>query len=143
MKNQSVKEQPWSTNICGRFGRIPSDSGFDRNPLADGLPPPNRLNYLSESHKRQLRRFSSEYLLPAGVECYDRRKTRVAFQGRLDLEGDDCPAGKHEIVFEFYPKAYVVAANISSYSSFLILLLLFAAIGYAHWKQWRHHHPPL
>jgi hypothetical protein len=97
---------------------------------------PNRLNYLSESTSDQLAVFSEIYYQPGWNVTID-GKPASHFRADWTLRAMIVPAGKHEIVFEFYPKAYVVAANISSYSSFLILLLLLAAIGYALWKQWR------
>ena len=47
------------------------------------------------------------------------------------------PAGEHTIVFDFHPDTYVLAANVSAYSSFLILLLLIAAVGWSGWKYWQ------
>ncbi|MDR2811006.1 MAG: YfhO family protein, partial [Tannerellaceae bacterium] len=44
------------------------------------------------------------------------------------------PAGEHTIVFEFLPDRYIAASYVSSFSSFLILLLLAGALGYSLWK---------
>jgi hypothetical protein len=45
------------------------------------------------------------------------------------------PAGTHTIEFDFHPDGYVTAAYVSTYSSFLMLLLLLGAIAYSIWQQ--------
>ncbi|MDD2436476.1 MAG: YfhO family protein [Massilibacteroides sp.] len=95
---------------------------------------PNRLTYSTESASDQLAVFSEVYYQPGWGVTID-GKPASHFRADWTLRAMIVPAGKHEIIFEFYPKAYVVAANISSYSSFLILLLLCAAIGYSIWRK--------
>lgn len=47
------------------------------------------------------------------------------------------PAGEHEIVFEFKPEGYIIAANVEAYSSFLILVLLIVAVGYSLYTSYK------
>lgn len=97
---------------------------------------PNRLKYTSETTSDQLAVFSEIYYQPGWRATVDGQPA-PHFRVDWTLRGMIVPAGKHEIVFEFYPEAYVVAANVSSYSSFIILLLLVAAIGYSIWTNYR------
>ena len=47
------------------------------------------------------------------------------------------PAGEHEIVFEFKPEGYIIAANVEAYSSFLILVLLIVTVGYSVYTSYK------
>ena len=94
---------------------------------------PNRLTYLSHSGSEQLAVFSEIYYQP-GWEATIDRKPAEHFRADWILRAMRIPAGDHEIIFEFRPKGYVVAANVEAYSSFLILLLLIGAVGYSVWK---------
>lgn len=97
---------------------------------------PNRLTYSSETSSDQLAVFSEIYYQPGWRVTIDGQPASH-FRADWILRAMIVPAGKHEIVFEFYPETYVLAANVSAYSSFLILLLLIAAIGYSAWKSYR------
>jgi len=44
------------------------------------------------------------------------------------------PAGDHQIVFKFIPDQYIMATQVASVSSLLIMLLLLGAIGYSVWS---------
>lgn len=97
---------------------------------------PNRLTYKTKADSDQLAVFSEIYYQPGWKVTID-GKEAPHFRTDWILRGMVIPAGEHTVVFEFYPDAYVLAANVSAYSSFLILLLLIAAIGWSGWKYWK------
>ncbi len=94
---------------------------------------PNKLTYSSKASREQLAVFSEIYYQP-GWKAYIDGKPVPHFRADWTLRAMRIPAGEHQIVFEFYPDMYVVTAYIESISSFLILLLLIAAIGYSIWR---------
>lgn len=91
---------------------------------------PNKLVYTSRTSSEQLAVFSEIYYQPGWVATID-GKPAPHFRADWILRGMLVPAGEHQIVFEFKPEGYVIASNVSAYSSFLILLLLLAAIAYS------------
>lgn len=95
---------------------------------------PNKLVYTSKTSSEQLAVFSEIYYQPGWVATID-GKPAPHFRADWILRAMLVPAGEHQIVFEFKPKGYVIASNISAYSSFLILLLLVFAVGYFVWKS--------
>ena len=97
---------------------------------------PNRLTYVTETTSDQLAVFSEIYYEPGWRVTVDGQPASH-FRADWTLRAMLVPAGKHEIVFEFYPETYVLAANVSAYSSFLILLLFIAAVGYSIWQYYR------
>ncbi len=97
---------------------------------------PNKLIYSSRTSSDQLAVFSEIYYQP-GWKAYIDGKPAPHFRADWTLRAMIVPAGEHEIMFEFYPDAYVKAAYVESYSSFFILLLLIAAIGYSLWEGWK------
>lgn len=97
---------------------------------------PNRLTYKTKADSDQLAVFSEIYYQPGWKATID-GKEAPHFRTDWILRGMVIPAGEHTVVFEFYPDTYVLAANVSAYSSFLILLLLIAAIGWSGWKYWK------
>lgn len=97
---------------------------------------PNRLTYTSVTNSEQLAVFSEIYYQPGWKATIDGQPA-PHFRADWTLRAMRIPAGKHTIEFEFYPDTYVVAANVSAYSSFLILLLVIGAIGYSIWQQFR------
>ena len=89
---------------------------------------PNRLTYTSKSQSDQLAIFSEMYYQPGWNVTIDGQPASH-FRVNWLMRGLCVPAGEHEIVFEFYPQGYVTAVNISTYSSFFILILvLFASL---------------
>ena len=96
---------------------------------------PNRLTYKTKASSEQLAVFSEIYY-PGWKVTID-GKEATHFRADWILRGMLVPAGEHTIVFDFHPDTYVLAANVSAYSSFLILLLLFAAVGWSGWKYWQ------
>lgn len=97
---------------------------------------PNRLTYKSKAEKDQVAVFSEIYYQP-GWKAFIDGKEVPHFRTDWILRGMRVPAGEHTIVFEFLPEKYVIAANISAYSSFLILLLLIGIIGWSGWTYWK------
>lgn len=97
---------------------------------------PNRLTYKTKAASEQLAVFSEIYYQP-GWKAYIDGKEVPHFRVDWILRGMIVPAGEHTVVFEFYPDTYVLAANVSAYSSFLILLLLLVAVGWSGWKYWK------
>lgn len=97
---------------------------------------PNRLTYRTKAESEQLAVFSEIYYQPGWKVTID-GKEAPHFRADWILRGMRVPAGEHTLVFEFRPEGYVTAAYISSYSSFLILLLLLAAVGRSAWKEWK------
>ncbi len=97
---------------------------------------PNRLTYEAEVSSDQLAVFSEIYYQPGWKVTIDGQPASH-FRADWTLRAMIVPQGKHEIVFEFYPEAFVVAANVSAYSSFLILLLLIGAMGYSAWSYYK------
>lgn len=96
---------------------------------------PNRLTYKTKASSEQLAVFSEIYY-PGWKVTID-GKDATHFRADWILRGMLVPAGEHTIVFDFHPDTYVLAANVSAYSSFLILLLLIVAVGWSGWKYWR------
>lgn len=97
---------------------------------------PNRLTYSTSTNSDQLAVFSEIYYQPGWRVTVDGQPA-THFRADWTLRAMIVPAGKHEIVFEFYPTAYVVAANVGAYSSFFILLLFIAAVGYSAWSYYK------
>lgn len=97
---------------------------------------PSRLTYKAKADSEQLAVFSEIYYQP-GWKAFVDGKEVPHFRVDWILRGMLIPAGEHTVVFEFYPDTYVLAANISAYSSFLILLLLIVAVGWSGWKYWK------
>lgn len=91
---------------------------------------PNKLVYTSKSEKDQLAVFSEIYYQPGWNATIDGQPADH-FRADWILRAMKIPAGEHKIVFEFRPQGYITASYISTFSSFLILLLLIAAIGYS------------
>ncbi|MBB4624195.1 hypothetical protein GGQ57_004123 [Parabacteroides faecis] len=96
---------------------------------------PNRLTYKTKASSEQLAVFSEIYY-PGWKVTID-GKDATHFRADWILRAMLIPAGEHTIVFDFHPDTYVLAANVSAYSSFLILLLLIVAVGWSGWKYWR------
>lgn len=95
---------------------------------------PNKLVYYSQSQSEQLAVFSEIYYQPGWKATIDGKPVEH-FRADWILRAMRIPAGKHQIEFEFKPEGYVVAANVSAYSSFLILLLLIGAVVYSIRKE--------
>jgi hypothetical protein len=99
---------------------------------------PGRLTYKSRANTEQLAIFSEIYYQPGWKVKID-GKEATHFRADWILRAMRVPAGEHSIVFEFHPDRYITAAYVSSFSSFFILALLVAAIGYSYWKKRKSH----
>jgi len=97
---------------------------------------PNRLTYTSNSTVDQLAVFSEIYYQP-GWRVTVNGEPAPHFRTNWTLRGMIVPAGENKIVFEHYPETYVAMANISAYSSFIILLLLIGAAVYSLYNVYR------
>lgn len=95
---------------------------------------PNKLVYSTKAKAKQLAVFSEIYYQPGWNATID-GKPVSHFRADWILRSMIVPEGEHQIVFEFKPQGYITAAYISSFSSFFILLLLLAAIGYSLWQK--------
>ena len=94
---------------------------------------PNKLIYKTKASTEQVAVFSEIYYQPGWQATIDGQPADH-FRADWILRAMRVPAGEHEIVFEFRPTGYIVAANVETYSSFLILLLLLGAVGYSIYK---------
>ena len=99
---------------------------------------PNRLTYKTQAATEQLAVFSEVYYQPGWQATIDGKEV-PHFRTDWILRGMRIPAGEHTVVFEFRPSGYVTAAYVSSYSSFLILLLLIGAVGWSLWRYVKAH----
>ena len=97
---------------------------------------PNKLVYQSKAATDQLAVFSEIYYQPGWKATVDGKPVEHL---RADwiLRAMRVPAGEHEIVFEFKPEGYIIAANVEAYSSFLILVLLIVAVGYSLYTSYK------
>jgi len=91
---------------------------------------PNRLEYLSAAQTEQLAVFSEIYYQP-GWRAFIDGQPVSHIRADWTLRALRIPAGEHQVTFEFYPETYVKTARIEAYSSFAILLLVLAGIGYS------------
>ena len=94
---------------------------------------PNKLVYTAKASTEQVAVFSEIYYQPGWKATID-GKPAEHFRADWILRAMRIPAGEHQVVFEFRPEGYIVAANVEAYSSFLILLLLLGAVGYSIYK---------
>ena len=89
---------------------------------------PNRMVYRSETSSEQLAIFSEVYYEKGWQATIDGEKAEHLRMDYL-LRGMVVPAGSHEIVFEFHPRAYYTGSTISGISSIILLLLLAGTIA--------------
>lgn len=97
---------------------------------------PNKLVYNSKTTNEQLAVFSEIYYQPGWNATIDGQPADH-FRADWILRAMKVPAGEHKIVFEFKPQGYITASYISTFSSFIILLLVLAAIGYSLFTSFR------
>ena len=95
---------------------------------------PNHLIYTSKTTSEQLVVFSEIFHQP-GWNAFIDGKPATHFRANWVLRAMRIPAGEHKIEFDFRPEGYVIASYITSFSSFLLLLLLIFGIGYSLWRE--------
>lgn len=88
---------------------------------------PNRLVYQSQANADRIAVFSEIYY-PKGWHVIIDGEAAEYFRANYVLRGMIVPAGKHEIVFEFRPKAYYTGNKIAMASSSLLLLVLLGIV---------------
>jgi len=91
---------------------------------------PNHLIYTSKTNSEQLAVFSEIYYQPGWKATIDGQPVSH-FRANWILRAMLVPAGEHRIEFDFRPDGYVKTSYISTFSSFLILLLLIAGAAYS------------
>ncbi|HEY0653356.1 MAG TPA: YfhO family protein [Chryseosolibacter sp.] len=91
------------------------------------------LKYESSSSSEGLVVFSEIYY-PGWVATIDGKEVPVMRANYL-LRALEVPAGKHSIEFTFAPKAYAVGNKVTTASSWLVLIILAASLGYAYKKE--------
>ncbi|MAQ31519.1 MAG: hypothetical protein CMD26_02125 [Flavobacteriales bacterium] len=82
---------------------------------------PNRLVYSSSNPEISFAVFS-EIFYPKGWKAYIDGKYVEHFSVNYILRGVILPPGDHEIIFEFKPKSFYVAAKISLFASLLLIV---------------------
>lgn len=97
---------------------------------------PNHLTYSTKTATEQLAVFSEIYYQPGWKTKIDGTPA-THFRADWTLRAMRIPAGEHIITFEFLPEGFVIAANVSAYSSFLILLLLIGIAVWSGWNAWK------
>ena len=97
---------------------------------------PNKLVYNSKTTNEQLAVFSEIYYQPGWNATIDGQPADH-FRADWILRARKVPAGEQKIVFEFKTQGYITASYISTFSSFIILLLVLAAIGYSLFTSFR------
>jgi hypothetical protein len=95
---------------------------------------PNHLVYTSKANSKQLAVFSEIYYQPGWKATID-GQLAPHFRADWTLRAMLVPAGEHKIEFDFRPEGYITASYVSAFSSFFVLLLLIAGIGYSIWRE--------
>ena len=90
---------------------------------------PNRLSYNYRASTEQLVVFSDIYY-DKGWKSFVDGEEVPHFRVNYILRGMVLPAGVHTIDFKFEPKSYFVGKKIASASSYVLILLMLAAIGW-------------
>lgn len=90
---------------------------------------PDRLVYEIDVAGDALAVFSEIYYPKGWVATIDGKEADIVRANYL-LRALPVPRGKHEVVFEFKPKAYYTGNTIMTVSSFILLLVVLAALGY-------------
>jgi hypothetical protein len=118
--------------IDKRFESYISGKAFDRDSLASislASYHPNRLSFNYQANAEQLAVFSDIYYEKGWKSFVDGEEV-PHFRVNYILRGMVLPAGEHTIEFKFEPKSYFTGKKIASASSYVLILLMLAAIGW-------------
>ncbi len=118
--------------IDKRFENYVSGKSFNRDSAASislASYHPNRLSYNYQADAEQLAVFSDIYY-EKGWKSFVDDEVVPHFRVNYILRGMVLPAGLHTIEFKFEPKSYFVGKKIASASSYVLILLMLAAIGW-------------
>lgn len=96
----------------------------------------NELQYQSHNSQNGFAVFSEVYY-PKGWNVYIDDKKGEIVKVNYVLRGVKIPAGDHKITLRFEPESYQVGNLVSRYSSILMLLLFFGALGVEIWKRFK------
>lgn len=94
----------------------------------------NDLSYESNNSKDGFGVFS-EIWYTGGWKAYIDGKEAPIVRVNYALRGLVIPAGKHVIEMKFRPEVFIKSRKISAASSYVLILLLLAGIGYGVWKN--------
>lgn len=94
---------------------------------------PHEVAYKAKASTEQLAVFSEIYYQPGWKAFVDGKET-PHFRADWTLRAMRVPSGDHQIVFKFIPDQYIMATQVASVSSLLIMLLLLGAICYSVWS---------
>ncbi len=89
---------------------------------------PNELIYRFDSEEDELVVFSEIYY-DKGWNAYIDGEKKPYFRANYVLRAMVVPAGNHEIIWKFEPKVYYTGGKISLFTSLLVILIFFAAMG--------------
>lgn len=94
----------------------------------------NDLGYEANNAKDGFGVFS-EIWYPGGWKVYIDGKEVPLVRVNYALRGLVIPAGKHNVEMKFRPEVFFKARKISANSSYVLILLILAAIGYGVWRN--------
>lgn len=91
---------------------------------------PNRLTYQSTSQVDGLAVFSEIYYPKGWIATIDGQEVNI-LRANYVLRALQIPAGNHTIEFKFRPKPYVIGNKVTIASSWLLILVVVASIGWS------------
>lgn len=94
---------------------------------------PVKLKYKTKSATEQLAVFSEVYY-PYGWKAYIDGKPATHFRADWILRAMRIPAGEHVVEFKFVPEKVILAHQIASKVSLVILILVVAGFGFLLWR---------
>ena len=102
------------------------DKGFSKETNGDislTSYAPNKLEYTFDAPDKQMVIFSEIYYEKGWKAFIDGEESEY-FRANYILRGMTIPAGKHQIVFKFEPKVWVIGEKVSFASSLLLIILI-------------------